>query len=105
MILFWDETKTFELIVLDNLLNEKQTLIINRMQSICSNSFNSETYGHFISIEVKLMDYLSIVIGRPDHIISRIKLDLEKIVKSNVNPQNKNRKINSFEIESKFSNY
>jgi hypothetical protein len=51
MLLFWKKQRKFEMLQLENLLNEKQTILVKKMDFDGSSFFKLKEYGVIIGVE------------------------------------------------------
>jgi hypothetical protein len=51
MLLFWKNQRKFEMLELENLLNEKQTILIRKMNFSGEGFFSEKKYGHVINVK------------------------------------------------------
>ena len=52
VLLFWKLTKRFELLEFENLLNEKQTIMVRKLDYLCPTAFTENKYGRIVSLDL-----------------------------------------------------
>jgi hypothetical protein len=51
MLLFWKKERKFEMLELENLLNEKQTILVRKMNFCGEHFFTEVKYGNVLGID------------------------------------------------------